>query len=120
TAFPRRRASRRARGRRGGGPLSVADALRALADKAPDATLGATATFGRIASPRYWRAVHRWQRFVEESERWSPERLDAYQLERLRTLLAHSAEHVPYYRALFAEHGFEPGDLASLDDVRAL
>jgi phenylacetate-CoA ligase len=100
--------------------LSVTEALRAAAAKAPDRALGVTAAIGRLTSPRYWRGVHRWQRFVEESERWSPERLEAYQLERLSAVLAHSAEHVPYYRELFVEHGFEPGDLRSLEDVRAL
>jgi phenylacetate-CoA ligase len=59
--------------------------------------------------------VRRWERFVERSERWSPEELAAYQLDRLRAVVAHAVEHVPYYRNLL--EGTIP---ASLDDLRRL
>ena len=100
--------------------MSAADAVHAAAAKVPDRALGVTAAFGRLTSPRYWRGVRRWQRFVAASERWPRERLEAYQLERLRAVVAHAAEQVPYYRELFAAHGFEPGDLTSLEALGRL
>jgi phenylacetate-CoA ligase len=57
--------------------------------------------------------VRQWERFVGESEGWSREQLEAYQLERLRALVAHATAHVPYYRRLLRTF-----DLRSLDDLR--
>jgi phenylacetate-CoA ligase len=80
-----------------------------------DRALEPAAALRRLGSPRFWRAVRRWERFVERSERWSPEQLAAYQLDRLRAVVAHAVEHVPYYRNLL--EGSVP---ASLDDLRRL
>jgi phenylacetate-CoA ligase len=57
---------------------------------------------------------------LEESQWWPPERLAALRLERLRGLLDYASRHVPYYRRRFAEIGFHPGDLRSLDDLAQL
>jgi phenylacetate-CoA ligase len=56
-------------------------------------------------------------RQLEASQWWDLQRLQALQLERLRTLLAHAGRHVPYYRRLFAEIGFDP---QRVDGVHAL
>jgi len=40
----------------------------------------------------------------------------AYQLERLRALLRHAAEHVPFYRERFRAIGLVPGDVRTLED----
>jgi phenylacetate-CoA ligase len=60
------------------------------------------------------------RRSLEQTQWWPPERLAALRLERLRGLLAHAAKHVPYYRAVFARIGFEPGDVRSLADLQRL
>ena len=60
------------------------------------------------------------RRHMEQSQWWDAERLRAYQLERLRTLLKRAAEKVPYYRRVFSELDFHAGDLRSLDDLRRL
>jgi phenylacetate-coenzyme A ligase PaaK-like adenylate-forming protein len=73
------------------------------------------AALRRAASPGFWRSIRRWERFVEESERWPADRLAGYQLERLNHVVAHAVRHVPYYRGLL-----DRGELASLDDVRRL
>ncbi len=57
---------------------------------------------------------------LEASQWWPAERLEALQLERLRLLLQHAGQHVPYYRALFARVGFDAGHIASLADLRRL
>jgi phenylacetate-CoA ligase len=55
-----------------------------------------------------------------EHETMDREALAALQLERLSGVLAHVHERVPFYRARLGDAGFEPGDLASLDDVALL
>jgi phenylacetate-CoA ligase len=46
----------------------------------------------------------------------SPEVIRARQLEQVRSLVAHAAATVPYYRRL----GLRPGDIRSLDDFRSM
>jgi phenylacetate-CoA ligase len=60
------------------------------------------------------------RRQLEESQWWSRERLAELQLERLRSLLQHARQHVPYYRDLFARIGFDPAALSGLDDLQRL
>ena len=57
---------------------------------------------------------------MEDSQWWSPERIRAYQVERLRALLTHAKAKVPYYRDLFASAGFEPGSLDSLEALQSV
>ncbi|HET7584062.1 MAG TPA: hypothetical protein VFK13_04095 [Gemmatimonadaceae bacterium] len=52
--------------------------------------------------------------------RWSRERLDAYQAERLRALVRHACERVPYYRRLYDAHGVRPEHIRSVADVARL
>jgi phenylacetate-CoA ligase len=47
----------------------------------------------------------RWPEALDESERWSPAVLRAAQEARLRALLLHAFEHVPYYRPMLLERG---------------
>jgi phenylacetate-CoA ligase len=59
-------------------------------------------------------------RLLDESEGWGRERLDDYQLTRLRALLEHAARHVPYYRRLFRATGFDPERVREIADLRLL
>lgn len=43
---------------------------------------------------------------MDDSQWWAPAQLEALRLERLRKLLIHAGQHVPYYRDLFAGSGF--------------
>lgn len=45
------------------------------------------------------------------------ERIEAYQLRKLKSLLLHAAANIPYYRELFSEHGIEPTDVRHLSDL---
>lgn len=60
------------------------------------------------------------RRGLEDSQWWPRERIEALQLERLRALLAHARDHVPYYRERFARLGFDPATIASLADLQRL
>lgn len=60
------------------------------------------------------------RRKMEESQWWHPEQLVAMQLDRLRALLFEAQSHVPYYRAVFRELGFDPSAVRSVADLRSL
>lgn len=62
-------------------------------------------------------------RYLAEYEKtqWlSPEETRARQLEKLRGTLRHCADHVPYYRRLFADLRFDPEKVESLDQLSEL
>jgi phenylacetate-CoA ligase len=60
------------------------------------------------------------RRRLEETQWWPAERLQALQVERLRALLVDAGRHVPYYRDLFRERGFDPAGIKSLADLQRL
>jgi phenylacetate-CoA ligase len=60
-----------------------------------------------------------WARLLAAADRWSAETARAYQLERLREL-CQTAFHSPYYRRLFHQCGFQPGDLRAPEDLDQL
>ncbi|ACR01864.1 phenylacetate--CoA ligase family protein [Thauera aminoaromatica] len=60
------------------------------------------------------------RRGLEDSQWWPRERIEALQLERLRALLVHARDHVPYYREGFARIGFDPAAIASLAELQSL
>ena len=54
---------------------------------------------------------------VRESQYWSPEQTEAYQMQHLQPLLEHAYQHVPYYRKAFDQFGFKPCDIQSTSDL---
>lgn len=67
---------------------------------------------------RYGAEFRRMRRFLRDSQWWSRERLEAYQLERLRDTVAYAQENVPYYRDAFARARVSVEDLRTLADIR--
>ncbi|MCB2231506.1 phenylacetate--CoA ligase family protein [bacterium] len=62
-------------------------------------------------------------KFLAESERnqYLPrEGLRRFQLERLKTLLRHAGANCPFYAKRFAEAGFDPNSVSSLEDIQRL
>ena len=59
-------------------------------------------------------------RSLERSQWWSAERLAEQQTARLRAFLTRVGEHVPYYRRVFAEAGFDPRAVTGVDALRHL
>lgn len=57
---------------------------------------------------------------MEVVQWWSPPRIAALQIERLRRLLIDAATHVPYYRNLFTLLNFNPVAIQSIDDLQRL
>jgi len=53
-----------------------------------------------------------------DKSQWLPRcELETLQLDRLKRLLVHAKEHVPYYRDLFGQCGFDPRRLQSVSDM---
>jgi phenylacetate-coenzyme A ligase PaaK-like adenylate-forming protein len=57
------------------------------------------------------------RRALERSQWWSPEVLARYRLDRLRQFLTEAGVHVPYYRRLFDETGFDSSSLKGLGEI---
>lgn len=66
------------------------------------------------------RRTLRYLRKYEETQWLSAAETRARQLEELRATLAHCAANVPYYRRLFADAGFDPAGLESLEQLAEL
>ncbi|GIL06992.1 MAG: adenylyltransferase [Betaproteobacteria bacterium] len=57
------------------------------------------------------------RRALEASQWWPRERLQSYQLERLRAFIEHLAQRVPYYRETFMQRGLRAQDVLTLADL---
>ena len=57
---------------------------------------------------------------MDASQWWHEDQLKEFQLARLCELLTHAQNHVPYYRTLFNETGFNATSVNSLDDLASL
>ena len=57
------------------------------------------------------------QALAKSAELWSAEEIMRYQVEQLRTVLTHAATYSPFYASRFAECGFRPDHLSSLEDM---
>ncbi len=77
--------------------------------------------YGAIPSSiRYGKVFWETYNFLQESQRWSKEKLEEYQMQQLSKLLHHAYENVPYYRRVFDERGLKPEDIQDIDDLRKL
>ena len=69
---------------------------------------------------RYGPELSRARRLLRESERWSRERLEAFQWSQLQELLEHAYANVPYYRRTWRELGIHPKDIREPLDFQRL
>ena len=60
------------------------------------------------------------RRDLEKSQWLEPQAIKSLQLERLRALLNHAQQHVPYYKQLFSELKFDANAVQSLSDLERL
>jgi len=58
--------------------------------------------------------------FLQESQWWSKEKLQEYQMQQLSKLLHHAYENAPYYRRVFDERALKPKDIQDFHDLRKL
>ncbi|MBQ7210884.1 MAG: phenylacetate--CoA ligase family protein [Paludibacteraceae bacterium] len=59
-------------------------------------------------------------RFMQRAERLTTEQLKELQSKRLKTLIEHCYNNVPYYRNMFISLGLTPNDINSRDDLQKL
>jgi phenylacetate-CoA ligase len=57
---------------------------------------------------------------LNQSQWLSPAQIREYQEQKLRKLVRHAYQHVPFYRQRFDEAGIRPHDIQSLDDLSKL
>lgn len=55
-----------------------------------------------------------------QTQWFSPEQIRQYQFERLKSLIEHAYNTVPYYRKLYDTHGVKPEEIKNLDDISKL
>ncbi|MFC2013194.1 phenylacetate--CoA ligase family protein, partial [Chloroflexota bacterium] len=63
---------------------------------------------------------HRYYQEMRESQWWPPDKIAELQLERLKALLRHAYQNVPYYNRRFTEARLHPDDIKTLDDLAKL
>ena len=62
----------------------------------------------------------KWYNFLQESQWWSREKLEEYQMGQLNKLLHHAYKNVPYYRRVFDERGLKPENIQNFNDLSKL
>ena len=62
----------------------------------------------------------KYYRFLTQSQWWSKEDLQVYQLNQLIKLLEYAKAKVPYYRKLFQRYSIEPSKFKSLEDIKRI
>ncbi len=68
----------------------------------------------------YGREVYDHLVFLEKSQWWESGQLREYQNEKLRKLIRHAYENVPYYRELFVKNKLEPGDIRTVEELNKI
>lgn len=71
----------------------------------------------RLERGRYGGRFPEFRALLEESQWWDASRMGAWQDERLRSIVQHAYEHVPYYRELFDRHGIRPHAFRGREDL---
>jgi len=79
----------------------------------------ARARFGMMETLRGTNSLHYLERY-QESQWWPRERLREWQDSRLRDLIRHAVERVPYYRDYFHKNGLKPEDIRGQGDLHKL
>lgn len=74
----------------------------------------------RILEKLYGTDITSRLRFLNETQWWKAERLEELQNRRLRMMIKHAYENVPYYRRIFKERNLDPNDIKEKDDLRKL
>lgn len=73
-----------------------------------------------LVAAREGSSHRRWLRELEQTQYAPPERIARIQVERLRRLLIHARQNVPFYAERFEAAGFDPTHLNSVAELRVL
>jgi phenylacetate-CoA ligase len=58
--------------------------------------------------------------FLQKSQWWNEQQIETFQLRRLKQLLTHAYNNVPYYRSVFSQQGLRPSAIRDLADLERL
>jgi len=61
-----------------------------------------------------------WLGFLKNTETWSSEQLEAYQLQKLKELVQHVYENSKFYQEKFVALGIHPSEIRTLSDIKKL
>ena len=67
---------------------------------------GAHSNAGFISKEYDEKIVNEQVEFLKESESWSKAKMERWQLKKIRSLLIHAQNTVPYYRKLFSNNNY--------------
>jgi phenylacetate-CoA ligase len=71
----------------------------------------------RIHLERYGKPFRQAFEELQQTQWFPPDRIRQYQTQRLRKLISHAYETVPFYRELYDKHGVKPDDFHSIEDL---
>ena len=66
------------------------------------------------------RSIHKILKYISQSQWWSRQQLEALQLNKLRQLLEHAYQNVPFYQREMARRGLRPESFITLDCLKQL
>src|SRR5688572_26034045 len=59
----------------------------------------------------------KWFKFYQESAQWPRPKLEELKLKRLKAILEHSYQNVPFYKQRFRECNFNPSNFRHFEDL---
>lgn len=74
----------------------------------------------RIHLERYGKPFNSAFKELQETEWFTPDQIHEYQSKRLKQLVEHAYNNVPFYRKLYDEHGVRPEQIKSSSDIYRL
>ncbi len=72
--------------------------------------------YGWRRGSEYWK----WKSFLADSQFYSPEQIEQWQLRHLKEIIEFAYENTRGYRELYTQHGVTPQDIRTLDDISRL
>jgi phenylacetate-CoA ligase len=93
--------------------------LKRLYDLTPPGVQDAlvSAFSAHLGRQRYGGRYPEFRALLEEAQYWDAAKMRTWQDERLRTVVRHAYEHVPYYRELFDRHGIRAESIGGVEDL---
>jgi phenylacetate-CoA ligase len=77
--------------------------------------------FGYPIKDLYTRApILKTKDFLDTSQYWDKDKIEKYRLEKLKSLVKHAYENVPFYTERFNKIGLRPKDITSLEDIKKI
>lgn len=58
--------------------------------------------------------------FLDETQYWDEKRMEEYRINKLKSLVRHAYENVPYYTELFDRIGLKPDDILTIEDIKKI